>query len=331
MFAQFKNRLHTQWRAWSAAAQAKPTTMGLGISHEATQIHALQLRQGPQGALTVQHHAHVAHLSLTTTLWGLTEASLAAIVPLLPTPPPPLMMALPNALVQHQYRRLDQSNLTLAEQVDSALRQEVAPDTVAIDYVCLDENPPDSSPLYLLCYTHHDAVNHYQHVAEAQGLRLVCLDVEAFAALNAWYFWLQQQAPEHQHLVLALIHARPTELSVYFCHQQRLLHQVHTPLNPMFDADAETQALSFMQHCWQNFHATHSTPVTQAYITGRHSLAPNLLAGIRQQLNVPLTLAHPVLALATTPPLHPDTLTQHAPDLLIAFGLALRALDGQPS
>lgn len=330
MFAQSKTRLHTLWQHWHQTKKFSPTTLAIGVSHEATQIHALQLRRQPDGSLSVQYHAHVPHLPLTATTWGLTQASLAAIAPLLPTPPPALIMALPDALVQHQYTQLNPAHLhmTPSEQMLWVVQQEVEPSTVAIDYLCLDDLTPDSSPLYLLCYTHQDAVDHYQNVTRNQALTLTCLDVEAFAALNAWYFWLQTCAPQHQDQVLMFIHARATDLSVSFCHKKRLLHQAHSPLTDTADETAwQQQTHEFIQQCWQRFHATHDLTVIQAYITGRHSTVPNLLLTLQQQLCVPLTPAHPVLALSISPPLHEDTLMRHAPDLLITFGLALRALD----
>lgn len=324
MFAQFKNHFSQQWRRWRTATNT-PAGMAVGISYEATQIHALQLRQSSNGTLSLQHHAHVNHLPMTTQ-WGLAQASLEAIMPLLPTPTPALVLALPNHLVNHQYIILNQPHLSATEQIQWALQQEIDPETVAIDYVYLDEPSPDSSPHCLLCYTHKDAVSHYQNLAKAQQLALSCLDVEAFAALNAWYFWLNQRAPQHDQQVLALIHARPTDVTVYFCQRQRLLHQVNTPLLATPERPALwQQASDFIQQVWQRFHLTHAEVVEQAFITGRHSTTPALIEALRTHLSSPLTLAHPVLSLPVSAPLNPHTIEEHAPDLLIAFGLALRA------
>lgn len=330
MFAQFKKHLHTQWRLWRSTPPFEPASMAIGVSHEATQIHALQLRRGHDGALTIQLHAHVSHLPLAATPWGLTEASLSALAPLLPTPTPALVLALPSALVQHQYRHLPAPDQTLDEQAYAALAQEVAPDSVAMDYQCLDVATPDSSPLYLLCYAHLDAVHHYQRVAQALQLHLSCLDVEPFAALNAWYFWLQRQAPTQMDQVLLLIHARPTDLSVLFSQRQRLIHHANTPLIDTPEHPEPVQARDFILQCWQSFHATHNAPVAQAYLTGRHSLNSDFRHAIAKSLSVPLICAHPVTALAASPPFTAQALNEHAPDLLITFGLALRALDGAP-
>lgn len=323
MFTQFNNYIHDRW----PKNRRQRFNLSLGISHESTQIHALQLRKSKHQALSIQHHAHVTYLALTPTQWGLTQASLAALLPQLPTPTPDIILALPNHLVSHQYLRLEPGPWPHAEQIQAALQAEMAVANVVTDYLCLDEGEPDSSPLYLLCSTLKEAVDHYQQVAQACQLSLNCLDVEAFAALNAWYFWLNQCAPEQANQALAFIHLRPNDVSVYFCQHQRLLDQAHQSL-PTETADKIlwTHIAQFSQHAWQRFHATHAEAVGHIFVTGRHSTIPACINRLRAVLNAPLTVAHPLMAVGVSPPLTQAMIEAHAPDLLIAFGLALRGL-----
>lgn len=323
MFTQFNNHIHQLLRT---ARQAR-TSLALGISHEATQVHAVQLRADPHERLSLQHHAHVSHLPLTPTQWGLTGASLSALLPQLPTPTPDIIMALPNHVASHQYVALDPSGPAYDAQIHALLQQETSADNLVTDYLCLDDDGPDSSPIGLLCFTHQDAVRHYQQVTQAQQLRLCCLDIEAFAALNAWYFWLKQCAPERLDQVLALWHLKPTDVSLYVCQRQRLLLQAHLSLANEADARSpQDQSARFVQQTWQRFHATHAETISHVFVTGRHSDDP-AFTNILHAVDTLFTVAHPITALSTSAAFSQATLDEHAPDLLIAFGLALRSLD----
>ena len=235
-------------------------------------------------------------------------------------------------------------------------------DEVNLDFQILGPAPnnPDEVEV-LIAASRKEKVEDRVAIAEAAGLKPRVMDVESYATLEAF----KQVAPSlpangrDQNIALLDIGAHVTHFYVLRNNQalfsrdqafggNQLTHDIQRAFNlspeeaesakknqglpENYDADVlqpflETLALEVTRALQFFFTSTSYSQVDQVVLAGGCALLPGLDELVAKRAGVPTLVANPFASMTASERIRPRQLTQDAPLLLVACGLALRSFE----
>lgn len=253
----------------------------------------------------------------------------------------------------------------LEMQVESEANQYIpfALDEVNLDFQIAGPAPNQPEEMeVLIAASRKEKVDDRVATAENAGLKVMVMDVEAFATQSAYELIAHQLPDEGKNLAVAIIDIGATMMHVSVLHDNQPVYSREQPfggnqltqeiqrqyslsaeeaeiakrqgggLSENFEADVlhpfmETLSLEVARALQFFFSSTQYTRVDQILLGGGCAAIPGLSEIVASRTQTGTLVANPFTDMALAPRVKPRQLAQDAPALLIACGLALRRFD----
>jgi len=254
------------------------------------------------------------------------------------------------------------------EEMESAIRNEAQQyipfemGDVNLDYQVLSSDPDAPQMDVLLVAVKKDKILNYTNALQLAGRQPAIVDIDAFALLNCYDY---NYAPPNNATVALLnlgasvmninivkgtvplftrdvsvggnqyTDALQKELDLSFddAESLKLGHKVGTVSDdaktPILQQVTELIVLE-IQKTFDFFRATASGDhIERIYLAGGSSQIPGLVETLRREFSLPVETLNPFLKIEASAGVGAEVMEQHAPQLSVAVGLALRSFEGK--
>ena len=277
-----------------------------------------------------------------------------------------LALALPNAAVISKKILVPagQSDDDLGLQVESEANQYIpfSLDEVNLDYQVLGPAPNSPEDVeVLIAASRKDKIEDRVAVAEGAGLKAIVMDVDLFAAQSAFEL-IEATMPERGHdLNIAVVDIGASTMNVNVLRNDQSIYMREQPFGGMqltqeiqnkFGLSAEeaeaakragglpenyesevlqpfmdTLGLEIARAIQFFFSSTQYNKVDHIVLCGGCAAIPGMDEAVAKRTQVQTSVANPFSNMVLSSRIRPKTLSQDAPSLMVACGLAMRRFD----
>ncbi len=277
-----------------------------------------------------------------------------------------LSMALPSAAVITKKIILDagQSEDELEEQVEAEANQYIpfALEEVNLDFQLLGPDPDNPEQVeVMLAASRKEKVEDRVAVAESVGLKAVVMDIDSFAAQNAFEMMSAELPDGGKDQSIALIDVGASIMNINVLRDNQSVYMREQPFGgnqltqeimrvyglSLQDADAakrsgglpdtyqaevlapfmDTLALEVVRALQFFFTSTQYSEVDHIYLSGGTASIPNLAEVVAERTQVNTLVANPFAGMEIAGRVKRSQLSIDSPSLVVACGLALRRFD----
>jgi type IV pilus assembly protein PilM len=275
-------------------------------------------------------------------------------------------LALPNAAVisKRIYVPAGQSDEELEVQVETEANQYIpfSLDEVNLDFQVLGPAPNNAEDVeVLIAASRKEKIEDRVAAAEAAGLKATVMDVDLYAAQAAFELMIADQGDESKDQNIAMVDVGATTMTVNVLRNGQSIYLREQPfggnelsqeiqnkfglssdeaevakrdggLPPEYESEilqpfVDKMGLEIARALHFFFSSTPYNQVSQIVLAGGCAAIPGADEAVTRRTQVPTVIANPFVNMDVSSKVKVKSLTQDAPSLMVACGLALRRFD----
>jgi type IV pilus assembly protein PilM len=277
-----------------------------------------------------------------------------------------LALALPNAAVisKRIYVPAGQSDEELEVQVETEANQYIpfSLDEVNLDFQVLGPAPNNAEDVeVLIAASRKEKIEDRVAAAEAAGLKATVMDVDLYAAQAAFELMIADEGEESKDQNIAMVDVGATTMTVNVLRNGQSIYLREQPfggnelsqeiqnkfglssdeaevakrdggLPPEYESEilqpfVDKMGLEIARALHFFFSSTPYNQVSQIVLAGGCAAIPGADEAVTRRTQVPTAIANPFVNMDVSSKVKVKSLTQDAPSLMVACGLALRRFD----
>jgi type IV pilus assembly protein PilM len=277
-----------------------------------------------------------------------------------------LALALPNAAVisKRIYVPAGQTDEELEVQVETEANQYIpfSLDEVNLDFQVLGPAPNNAEDVeVLIAASRKEKIEDRVAAAEAAGLKATVMDVDLYAAQAAFELMIADEAEESKDQNIAVVDVGATTMTVNVLRNGQSIYLREQPfggnelsqeiqnkfglssdeaevakrdggLPPEYESEilqpfVDKMGLEIARALHFFFSSTPYNQVSQIVLAGGCAAIPGADEAVTRRTQVPTAIANPFVNMDVSSKVKVKSLTQDAPSLMVACGLALRRFD----
>jgi type IV pilus assembly protein PilM len=277
-----------------------------------------------------------------------------------------LALALPNAAVisKRIYVPAGQSDEELEVQVETEANQYIpfSLDEVNLDFQVLGPAPNNAEDVeVLIAASRKEKIEDRVAAAEAAGLKATVMDVDLYAAQAAFELMIADEGEESKDQNIAMVDVGATTMTVNVLRNGQSIYLREQPfggnelsqeiqnkfglssdeaevakrdggLPPEYESEilqpfVDKMGLEIARALHFFFSSTPYNQVSQIVLAGGCAAIPGADEAVTRRTQVPTVIANPFVNMDVSSKVKVKSLTQDAPSLMVACGLALRRFD----
>jgi type IV pilus assembly protein PilM len=277
-----------------------------------------------------------------------------------------LALALPNAAVisKRIYVPAGQTDEELEVQVETEANQYIpfSLDEVNLDFQVLGPAPNNAEDVeVLIAASRKEKIEDRVAAAEAAGLKATVMDVDLYAAQAAFELMIADEGEESKDQNIAMVDVGATTMTVNVLRNGQSIYLREQPfggnelsqeiqnkfglssdeaevakrdggLPPEYESEilqpfVDKMGLEIARALHFFFSSTPYNQVSRIVLAGGCAAIPGADEAVTRRTQVPTTIANPFVNMDVSSKVKVKSLTQDAPSLMVACGLALRRFD----